>query len=146
GDRALQVLAARVDLLAGRTAEAERALRAVVTADASQLDAYDLLGRLYLAQNQADRAISEYRALAERSKVPAGALTMVGLIHEATGDREAARTQYEQVLAGHPRAGVAANNLAWIYAETGRADAAVKLALVARDELRGRPEAEDTLG
>jgi tetratricopeptide (TPR) repeat protein len=146
GDRALQVLAARVDLLAGRTAEAERALREVVTADASQLDAYDLLGRLYLAQNQADRAISEYRALAARAKVPAGALTMVGLIHEATGDRDAARTQYEQILADHPRAGVAANNLAWIYAETGRADAAVKLALVARDELRGRPEAEDTLG
>jgi len=70
---------------------------------------------------------------------------MIGLIHEARGDRDAARAQYEEVLKSHPRAGVAANNLAWIYAETGRPDDAVKLALVAQEELRGRPEADDTL-
>ena len=71
---------------------------------------------------------------------------MIGLIHEAKGDRDSARKQYEEVLASEPRSGVAANNLAWIYAETGKADDAVKLGLVAQAELRGRPEAEDTLG
>jgi tetratricopeptide (TPR) repeat protein len=44
-----------------------------------------------------------------------------------------------------PRAGVAANNLAWIYAEAGRLDEALKLATVAQEQLK-RPEAEDTLG
>lgn len=145
-DPRLKVLAARVDLVANRSAQAERTLRELVTHDSSQLEAYDLLGRLYLAQGQGDRAIAEYRALAERTKSPAGALTMIGLIHEARGDRATAQKQYEEIIAASPRSGVAANNLAWIYAETGRPDEAIKLASVAQEELRGRPEPEDTLG
>jgi Flp pilus assembly protein TadD len=93
-----------------------------------------------------DRAIGEFRTLAERSKTPAGALTMIALIHETKGERDVAREQYEKILASEPRSGVAANNLAWIYAETGKPDEAIKLAMVAQAELRGRPEAEDTLG
>lgn len=145
-DTRLKVLGARIDLVAGRAGQAERTLRELVTNDSSQLDAYDLLGRLYLSQGQGDRAIAEYRALAERTKAPAGALTMIGLILEARGDREAAQKQYEEIVAASPRSGVAANNLAWIYAETGRPDEAIKLATVAQEELRGRPEPEDTLG
>ncbi len=71
---------------------------------------------------------------------------MIGLIQEAKGNRDAAREQYEQVLAQDPRSGVAANNLAWIYAETGRHDDAIRLAGVAQEELPGRPEPQDTLG
>jgi tetratricopeptide (TPR) repeat protein len=41
---------------------------------------------------------------------------------------------------------VAANNLAWIYAEEGKFDDALRLAKVAQERLRRRPEAEDTLG
>ncbi len=102
-DVRLKVLAARVDLVAGRTAEAERTLRDIVTADASQLEAYDLLGRLYISQGQVDRAIAEFRTMAERSKTPAGAWTMIGMIQEAKGDRDAARQQYEKILASEPR-------------------------------------------
>jgi tetratricopeptide (TPR) repeat protein len=145
-DTRLRVLSARVDIVAGRAPEAERTLRDVVAADASQLEAYDLLGRLYITQGQVDRAIAEFRTLAERSKTPAGALTMIALIHETKGERDVAREQYEKILASEPRSGVAANNLAWIYAETGKPDEAIKLAMVAQAELRGRPEAEDTLG
>jgi tetratricopeptide (TPR) repeat protein len=46
----------------------------------------------------------------------------------------------------NPRAGVAANNLAWLYAEDGRLDEAVRLAGVAGEVLRDRPEPQDTLG
>lgn len=145
-DPRLKVLDARIDLISGRTSEAEQMLRELVTADATQLDAYDLLGRLYLTQGEGDRAIAQYRTLAERSKTPAGALTMIGLIHEARGNRDTAQEQYEEILSAHPRSGVAANNLAWIYAETGRVDEAIKLATVAQEELRGRAEPEDTLG
>jgi tetratricopeptide (TPR) repeat protein len=67
------------------------------------------------------------------------------MIQEARGDREAARQQYEKVMAIDPHAGVAANNLAWMYAEAGRLDEALKLATVATEQLK-RPEAEDTLG
>jgi len=144
-DLRLKILSARVALAAGQNAEAEQTLRAVVTVDPSQLDAYDLLGRIAMANGQMDRALSEYRALADRSPAPAGALTLVAMIREARGDRAAAQQQYERVVSLDPNAGVAANNLAWIYAEDGRLEEALKLATVAQAQLK-RPEAEDTLG
>ena len=144
-DPRLKILSARVALAAGQKAEAEQTLRNVVTADPSQLDAYDLLGRIAMANGQMDRALSEYQALAARSPAPAGALTLVGMIHEARGDRDGAQQQYQRAVGLDPNAGVAANNLAWIYAEDGRLDEALKLATVAQAQLK-RPESEDTLG
>jgi tetratricopeptide (TPR) repeat protein len=145
-DTRLRVLAARTSLAAGRTAEAEQELRRVVTADASQLDAYDVLGRIYVSQGQLDRALSEYEALAGRSKRQAGPRTMIAMIHESRGDRAAAREAYEAALQADASAGVAANNLAWMLAEDGHLDDALRLATVAREQLRQRPEAEDTMG
>jgi tetratricopeptide (TPR) repeat protein len=144
-DPRLTILSARVSLAAGNTADAEQTLRTLVTADPSQLEAYELLGRIAVAQGQLDRALTDYQTLADRSRTPAGPLTLVGMIQEARGDRDTARQQYEKVLAADPRAGVAANNLAWMYAEDGRLDEALKLATVATEQLK-RPEADDTLG
>jgi tetratricopeptide (TPR) repeat protein len=144
-DRRLTILAARVSLAAGNTADAEQTLRTLVTADPSQLEAYELLGRIAVSQGQLDRALTDYQQLADRSRTPAGPLTLVGMIEEARGDRDTARQQYEKVLAADPHAGVAANNLAWMYAEAGRLDEALKLATVATEQLK-RPEADDTLG
>jgi putative PEP-CTERM system TPR-repeat lipoprotein len=145
-DTQLHVLSARTSLAAGRTTEAEQELRAVVTADASQLEGYDLLGRIYVSQGQLDRALSEYETLAGRSKRQAGPRTMIGMIHEANGDRASARAAYEAALQADAAAGVAANNLAWMLAEDGRLDDALRLASVAKEQLRQRPEAEDTVG
>ena len=68
------------------------------------------------------------------------------MLHEARQDRSAARAAYEKVLADDPRAGVAANNLAWIYVADGRLDDALRMAKVAQFALRRRPEADDTAG
>lgn len=145
-DARLKVLSARVALSNGDSAAAEQTLRALVTADPSQLEAYDLLGQIAVARGQLDRAQSDYQTLASRSQGgAAGPLTMVGMIQEARGDRDGARAQYERALAMDPHAGVAANNLAWIYAEAGRLDEALKFATVAQEQLK-RPESEDTLG
>ena len=46
----LRQLLARVQLASGKGDEAERTLRDVVVSDPTQLEAYDLLGRLYMAQ------------------------------------------------------------------------------------------------
>jgi tetratricopeptide (TPR) repeat protein len=145
-DTRLKILSARLSVVGGKPADAERVLREVVGADASQLEAYDLLGRIYMSQGQADRALDEYTRLAERSKSPAGPLTMIGMIEESRANRDAARKNYERALQADARAGVAANNLAWIYADEGKLDEALKLATVAQEELRQRPEADDTLG
>jgi tetratricopeptide (TPR) repeat protein len=146
GDVDLKMLSARVATVGRRPADAERMLRDVIAADPSRLEAYDLLGRLYVAQGQLDRALAEFRKMSGQRPGAAGPATMIGMILEAQGKRDEAQAQYEQVLAGSPRSGVAANNLAWMYAEGGRYDEAVRLASVAAEVLRDRPEPQDTLG
>ncbi len=146
-DLRIRVLAARVEFGAGAMAEAERLLESVVAADASQIEAYELLGRIYVSQGRTERAVQQYEALAQRSPDRgSGARTMVGMLHEARGDHAAAAAAYEQVLSDDPKAGVAANNLAWLYVAQGRLDDGLRLANVARDSLRRRPEPEDTRG
>jgi tetratricopeptide (TPR) repeat protein len=146
-DPRVKLLSAQVELAAGNTAGAEQTLKAVIAGDASQLDAYDLLARVYVRQGRVEEAVQQYEALAERAPAgAAGARTMIGMLNEARKDREGARRAYEQALTSDPHAGVAANNLAWIYAEDGKLDQALRLATTAQASLRRRPEAEDTLG
>jgi exosortase/archaeosortase family protein len=127
-DSRLRMLSARTNLVAGRAADAERELRELVSRDPSQLEATDLLGRIYASRGQLDRALSEYEALGGRSKRPAGVQTMIGMIHEARGDRVSARAAYEKALEADSQAGVAANNLAWMLAQDGHLDEALRLA------------------
>jgi tetratricopeptide (TPR) repeat protein len=54
---------------------------------------------------------------------------------------------YEAALAADPETPVAANNLAWIYANAGEnLDAALRLAQVAKAKMPSRHEVHDTLG
>jgi len=142
----LRVLSAKVHLSAGQTDQAERILCDIVESDTNQLEAYDLLGRIYVAKGQIDRAVTQYQTLASRSQAPAGLLTMIGLLEDARGDHAAARAGYERALAADPGAATAANNLAWIYTEEGRLDDALQLATNADRWLLQRPEPADTLG
>ena len=146
GNRTLDVLAARVELTAGNPADAERILQSVVAADAMQLDAYELLARLYVSQGKLDRAIEQYETIAQRTPRPTGPRTMAAILHEKRGDRPKAKQVYEAIVAGDARAGIASNNLAWIYADEGRLDDALRLARIAQEQLKRRPEGDDTLG
>ena len=57
-----------------------------------------------------------------------------------------AKVKYEKVLSLNSHAGVAANNLAWIYAASdGNLDMALQLAQTAKAQLPDRPEVNDTL-
>jgi Flp pilus assembly protein TadD len=63
------------------------------------------------------------------------------------GKVDAAQAKYEEALAVDPRAAVAANNLAMIYANKGdNLDAAQQLATMAVGLTPNRPELQDTLG
>jgi tetratricopeptide (TPR) repeat protein len=58
-----------------------------------------------------------------------------------------AQARYEKVMAMDPKAAIAANNLAWMYAERGgNLDVALQLAQTAKGQLADRPEVNDTLG
>jgi len=71
----------------------------------------------------------------------------VAMIRHGQGRDEEARKLYEDIVATDPRAAVAANNLAWMYAEKGeRLDMALQLAQAAKAELPDVAAVSDTLG
>jgi len=146
-DSSLQVLAARVSLAEGQPADAERRLRDTIVRDRAALDAYGLLAQVYLSQRRLDDARQEFDRLAAQDPTRLGALTMSGMILQVQGRRDEARQRYEQVVQRDRGAAVAANNLAWIYAE-GKTNlaAARQLAEAAQIALPNRPEVLDTLG
>jgi tetratricopeptide (TPR) repeat protein len=72
---------------------------------------------------------------------------MIGVLLEAKGDIEGARDRFERVLQIDPEAPVAANNLAWIYAQHGgNLDVALHLAQTAQKHMPDVAEVGDTLG
>jgi tetratricopeptide (TPR) repeat protein len=128
-------------------AAAEQSLRHALEIRADLLEAYTMLGQLYLAQGRTADAKREFAALAEREPKPVAALTMLGIIAHMDGDAPKAIEHFQRVVDLEPRAFIAANNLAWLYAERGeRLDYALQLAQTAVQIEPKSPEARDTLG
>jgi putative PEP-CTERM system TPR-repeat lipoprotein len=126
---------------------AERLLRRAIETDSTYVAAYAALGRVYISQHKLGAARQEFDALVERSPKPVAALTMAGMILQAEGNINLARERFERALKIDPEAAVAANNLAWIYAERGdNLDIALELAETAHKRLPEVPEVNDTLG
>ncbi len=72
---------------------------------------------------------------------------MIGVIYELQGKPLEAKKAYEKALALDQRAAVAANNLAWAYAESGEnLDLALQLAQTAKSQIPDNAEVSDTLG
>ena len=141
------ILAARTYALAGDSVTAERYLRQAIEQDASSLQAYALLGSIYLSGQKLEEARREFEALAARQSRPVSALTMTGVILQTQGRTDEARKRFEEVVALDRYASVASNNLAWIYAEAGEnLDSALELAQAALSATPDSPEIMDTLG
>jgi tetratricopeptide (TPR) repeat protein len=141
------LLAARVEIAAGGLDKAAAHVREVLATAPASAEANELLARIYVAQGQHPEALAQFEHLARTfPSTVVSANTMIGMLHAKRNDLGAARAAYERALAANPRAGVAANNLAWIYTQTGGdLKEALRLAQVANEEMR-RPESEDTLG
>ena len=72
---------------------------------------------------------------------------MIGMIFEMQSRIDEAKRTYERVVELDPRAAVASNNLAWIYAEHGgNLDLALQLAQAASAVLPDNGQVSDTLG
>jgi tetratricopeptide (TPR) repeat protein len=143
----LLALAARVYGASGDPASAEQFLRRAIQTDAGYLPAYGALGGLFSSQGRLDEARAEFEALAARSPKSVAAVTMVGLLMQAKGDAAGARREFERALQIDPEAAVAANNLAWMDAESGGdLDVALQLAQTAQKRLPAVAAVGDTLG
>jgi putative PEP-CTERM system TPR-repeat lipoprotein len=144
---ALLTVAGRTYAEVGSMADAERLLRRAVEADPNALDAYAALGQIYLAGGRTDDAIAQYREMADKQPKSVTARTIVGVLLDMQHRTNDARAVYEQILQTDAHAAVAANNLAWIYAEQGgNLDLALQLAQTAKATLPQSAEVNDTIG
>lgn len=142
------LLASGVYAATGDAAKQEAALNKVVEVDPNNMQAFLSLATLYVRQGKLDEAKKKYEALSARGSTARAGKTMVALILEAQGKTKEARAAYEELVSADPEAGVAANNLAWLYAEQGggNLDQALTLAQTAKRKLPGSAEVNDTLG
>jgi tetratricopeptide (TPR) repeat protein len=142
-----QMLAARTALRLGDTATAEKSLRRAIELDENTLDAYGLLGAIYVKESRLDEARKEFEQIAQRQTRPISAYTLIGTVLEAQRKPKEAEEAYLKALEIDPRAAVAANNLAWMYAIGQRQlDSALSLARTAKEELSDNAHVDDTLG
>jgi tetratricopeptide (TPR) repeat protein len=143
----LLLLAARFEQSAGDNAAAEKYLRTTLEKDASNLAAYTSLGQMYFQQRRLDEARHEFEEIVKRKPDSVPARTMVGMILDVQQKHEESKKIYEGIVTGGVRAPVAANNLAWIYANRGeQLDLALQLAQDAKQQMPDSAEVNDTLG
>lgn len=143
----LMLLAARVYAADQDAASAERILLRAIQLAPAQISGYTMLAQVYLAQGKLDAARKEFDDLAGRRPRDIVPRTMSALIMDAQNNRPEAKKRYIEILEIDSRAAVAANNLAWIYAEERTdLDYALRLAERAVQLIPQSAEAQDTLG
>ena len=109
---------------------AEAEFRRALEIDPNYLRAYSSLAALYISSKQEDRAIAEYKKiLAIRPDNPS-VYTLIGMLEDARQNYDGAIESYRKALELDQNASIAANNLSWLYAVTGKGniDEAVRLA------------------
>ena len=108
----------------------EAELNKALQIDANYLPAYSALASLYINSKQEDRAIAEYRKIIALRPDNATPYTLIGMLEDQRKNYDAAVENYRKALEKDPNSIIAANNLAWLYADTGKGnlDEAVRLA------------------
>jgi tetratricopeptide (TPR) repeat protein len=109
---------------------AEAELRKALEKDPNYLAAYTALGILFTNMRQEDRAIAEYKKVIGLRPDNPAAYTMIGMLEDSKKNYDEAASNYRKALEQDPNSVIAANNLAWLYAVTGKGnlDEAVRLA------------------
>ena len=98
--------------------------------DQNYLPAYSALAALYIQSKQEDRAIAQYQKIINLRPDNATPYTLIGMLENQRKNYDVAADNYRKALEKDPNAVIAANNLAWLYADTGKGnlDEAVRLA------------------
>ena len=108
---------------------AEAQFRRALEIDPNYLPAYSSLAGIFINTRQEERAIGEYKKILAIRPDNAAVYTLIGMLEYQRKNYDAAIDSYRKALEFDQNAAIAANNLAWIYAETGKGnlDEAVRL-------------------
>jgi tetratricopeptide (TPR) repeat protein len=143
----LAIVAAKVYASTGDLVNAERTLKRTIALAPTSPEAFVLLGEVYRAQQRLEPARAKFDAAVERNPADIASRTMAAMLVHAQQKPGEAKARYARLLEIEPRAAVAANNLAWIYAdEQQNLDVALQLAERAAEQMPDYAEALDTLG
>jgi Flp pilus assembly protein TadD len=147
GNASLLILAAQTHIAANEISKAESDLQQVIVLDPSRNEAYGLLAGLYTASGRTSEAIFELDKLSAKQPKLVGVHVLKGMLFENQRRREDAKQSYLQALTLDAHSPIAANNLAWLYAEGNeKLDEALELARNAKSQRPDSPDIADTLG
>ncbi len=125
---------------------AEAELKKAIEIDEEYLPAYSAYASILVGRNQTDAAIEQYRKVVEK-KPSASVHTLLGILEDARNNGAEAEKNYRKALELAPNSPIAANNLAWLLAETGgNLDEALALAQTAVKRNPNNAGFYDTLG
>ena len=127
---ALHYLKAQVYGYQQNVPSVEAELNRALELDPNYLAAYSALAALYINSKQEDRAIAQYQKIISLRPDNATPYTLVGILEDQRKNYDVAAENYRKALDKDPNAVIAANNLAWLYATTGKGnlDEALRLA------------------
>jgi tetratricopeptide (TPR) repeat protein len=107
----------------------EAELRRAIELDPNYLVAYEALAALYINTKQEERAIAEYQKIISIRPESAGPYTLIGMLEYGKQNYDRAIENYRKALERDPNNAIAANNLAYLYADgKGNVDEALRLA------------------
>jgi tetratricopeptide (TPR) repeat protein len=146
-DSELLLLYAKVLLADGDAARAEAVLRRAIVLDPLDVESFALLARVLTHQQKLDASLAAFDNEVRREPGNLAAQMMGALVAHTQGKMADAKTRYQAILKLEPRAALAANNLASIYAEEGNnLFDAQRLAESAAEQLPTHAGIQHTLG
>jgi len=128
-------------------AKAEDSFGKALSLDKNSSSTYLALGQLYIMTNMTDKAIGTFENMLKVDSKAAEAHLFLARMSQSKQDLAGAQLHYREALKIDPQSAVAANNLAWLLADSGQQlDEALKLAQIAKDKLPNNPAVTDVMG
>ncbi len=144
----LQVLLGNLYLSANQPDKALEIYQKAQELDPDNPQPYAMSALILTRQGKTDQAITEYKDLLAKQPKAIGAYMGLGSIYEQTGKRDLAKDAYAKALEIRADFAPAANNLAWMIAESKDGDLgeALRLAMIAKQQQPDNAHIIDTLG
>lgn len=141
-------LAGRMALAMAKDEQAEAGFLRAIELSPNWLPPYYRLATLYVSSGRVEQGIAQFEKDAARQPDQPHTSFLLALLHQQKGDATQAEKRYAALLEKHPDFLPAANNLAYLYAESSKDPAVLQkaLELATRAAQGDDPVGLDTLG